>query len=262
MRGRDTDGAASPNWYLHPLVAEQKRHVHLELARRWTDGLAVSAALKTDLFEEAFGDDDFYLALFGAPSHLYGMDIAWDTALKAKRRYPARLTVLVTDARQPGLASASMDVIISNSTLDHFGSRDEFLEAVAELARVLRPGGRIVLTLDNPANPLYPLLRGLTRRGWAPYSLGYTPSLKQVERDLNDLGLTVLQRDWLIHNPRLVSTLLFGLLRGHRAVSWLLKQFARLSALPTRGWTACFHAVCAEKPKDAIARVVSRRTHT
>ena len=63
MRGRDTDGPTSPNWYLHPLVAEQKRHVHLELARRWTDGLAVSAALKTDLFEEAFGDDAFYLAL-------------------------------------------------------------------------------------------------------------------------------------------------------------------------------------------------------
>ena len=36
MRARDTGGAALPNLYLHPLVAEQKRHVHLELARRWT----------------------------------------------------------------------------------------------------------------------------------------------------------------------------------------------------------------------------------
>lgn len=262
MRARDTGGAALPNWYLHPLVAEQKRHVHLELARRWTDGLVVSAALKTDLFEEAFGDDDFYLGLFGQAPHLYGMDIAWDTALRAQRRYPTGLRVLVTDARQPGLASDSMDVIISNSTLDHFGSRQEFLEALAGLARVLRPGGRIVLTLDNPANPLYPLLRGITRRGWAPYSLGYTPSLTQVERDLNRLGLNVLHRDWLIHNPRLLSTLVFGLLPWHGAVSWLLKQFARLSALPTRGWTACFHAVCAEKPEEGIARIASRRTHT
>ena len=189
MRARETGGAALPNWYLHPLVAEQKRHVHLELVH------AV--------------------------------------------------------AGQAGLAGVG-----------HFGPRQEFLEALAGLARVLRPGGRIVLTLDNPANPLYPLLRGITRRGWAPYSLGYTPSLTQVERDLNRLGLNVLHRDWLIHNPRLLSTLLFGVLPWHGAVSWLLKQFARLSALPTRGWTACFHAVCAEKPEDGIARMVSRRSHT
>jgi ubiquinone/menaquinone biosynthesis C-methylase UbiE len=258
MRWRSSDAPTPPNWYLHPLVAEQKRRVHLDLVRRWTDGLVVSTALKTDLFEEAFGDDDFYLRVFEAEgageagartaSSLCGMDIMWETAHRARRRCLGRLAVLVTDTRQLGLADNRVDVIISNSTLDHFGSRGEFLEALAELARVLRPGGRIVLTLDNPANPLYPLLRWITRRGWAPYALGYTPSLAQVERDLHRLGLTVVDREWLIHNPRLVSTFLFGLLRQPRLVSWLLRQFARLGTLPTRSRTACFHAVCAEKP--------------
>ena len=64
MRWRSSGASALPNWYLHPLVAEQKRHVHVELVRRWADGLVVSAVLKTDLFEEAFGDDDFYLRVF------------------------------------------------------------------------------------------------------------------------------------------------------------------------------------------------------
>ena len=268
MRRERSGERAAPNWYLHPLVAEQKRQVHLELARRWTDGLAVSLALKTDLFEEAFGDDDFYLRLFestdvspGAAATsraaLYGMDIVWETAERARRLTAKRLSVLVTDARRLGIASERVDVIISNSTLDHFGSREEFLEALSELARVLRPGGRIVLTLDNPANPLYPALRWITRRGWAPYALGYTPSVAQVESDLGRLGLSVLDREWLIHNPRLVSTLLFRLLRRPGQVSWLLRQFSKLGALPTRRWTACFHAVCAEKPARQLAGPVA-----
>ena len=49
---------------------------------------------------------------------------------------------------------ASFDVVLSTSTLDHFDRRDEIAVALAELRRVLADGGRLLVTLDNPANPI------------------------------------------------------------------------------------------------------------
>ena len=66
-------------------------------------------------------------------------------------------------------------------------------------------------------------------------------------------GLEVTDTDYLIHNPRVVSTALFLALRkvlGRRAdrpVDWLLRAFEVLDRLPTRGITACFVAVRARK---------------
>jgi len=72
--------------------------------------------------------------------------------LRARRPVPQ---FLAADARGLPLRTASFDLVLSTSTLDHFDSRREFVAAIAEIARVLRPGGRLVLTIDNPSNPLY-----------------------------------------------------------------------------------------------------------
>jgi hypothetical protein len=70
---------------------------------------------------------------------------------------------------------------------------------------------------------------------------------------LGEAGLRVEAEDWLVHNPRLLSTALFLVLRrllGPRAdapIAALLRAFDRLGELPTRRWTACFQAVAARK---------------
>jgi hypothetical protein len=67
------------------------------------------------------------------------------------------------------------------------------------------------------------------------------------------VGLEPEGRDWLLHNPRGVSTVLFLALRrllGRRAdgaVRALLAAFDLLGRLPTRAATACFHAVSARR---------------
>jgi hypothetical protein len=77
-------------------------------------------------------------------------------------------------------------------------------------------------------------------------------------RRLEEAGLEVLATDVLIHNPRLISTLLFLALRrllGRRAdapIRTLLKLFAALGHLPTRRFTACFVAACARKPATCL----------
>jgi SAM-dependent methyltransferase len=245
----------SPSWYLDPLVAAQKRRIHRELVWRWTRGLTIRQALKTDSFEEAHGDDCILFDLFPSADSV-GIDLAFSTARRAQSRCPnPRVRFLVGDARSLAIRQGSMDAIVSTSTLDHFDTRAEFERAIDQLAGILRPGGVLVITLDNPQNPLYALLRWASRRDWLPFWLGYTTSLTGLVRCLEDNGLQVTATDALIHNPRMVSTLLFRALRlllGRRAdapIRALLAAFAALGRLPTRRFTACFMAACARKPE-------------
>lgn len=244
-----------PSGYLDVLVARQKREAHLELVRRWTRGLNPQSVLKTDLFEEAFGEDRVLFDLAPGAQHVVGIDIASATTEAARRRAPAAgFSFLVADVRALALGTASFDLVFSDSTLDHFATREELFAALRELVRVLRPSGLLVITLDNPWNPFYPLLAWAMRLRRAPFVLGCTVSRPQLNAWLRELGMEVLDNEWLIHNPRLLSTLLFLGLRkvlGQRAdapIRSLLKLFGCLGCLPARPFTACFSAVCASKP--------------
>jgi ubiquinone/menaquinone biosynthesis C-methylase UbiE len=246
---------SAPSWYLDKLVAEQKRRIHQELIRRWTGDLEVSRVLKTDTFEEACGDDQILFDLFPGASCTIGMDLAWPTARNARARCGTpKVHFLAGDVRRLPVRSQSMDVVVSTSTLDHLDSPEDLILALEEVARVLRPGGLTVVTMDNPRNPLYAPLRWASRRGWAPFALGYTVALSSLVSRLKLAGLEVIATDALIHNPRMISTLLFLALRrllGRHAdapIHWLLEAFAALGHLPTRRFTACFVAACARKP--------------
>lgn len=236
-------------------MALQKREVHLELVRCWTSGAAPARLLKTDLFEEANGGDHILFDLSPAPAHRFGFDLAHATVRSAARRFAAfDAGLFCCDVRHLAIASDSLDLILSTSTLDHLDSVDELRGAIGELARALKPGGRLILTLDNPRNPIYWVLRLMGRLGWLPFHLGITVSRAHMIRMLEQAGLEVLVSRMLIHNPRLASTLLFLALRrllGHRAhgpIACLLRLFGALDRLPTREFTACFSAACAQKP--------------
>ena len=246
-----------PSWYLDPITARQKRDAHLKVIREWMKGIKVNRILKTDLFEEAFGEDSLLELLFPGATLVCGLDAAFSTARNALRRHRQKISSFACDVRHLGLQDCSIDLIVSTSTLDHFDVRGDFLAALAELARVLRPGGLLVITLDNLWNPLYPLLRWLSVKGVGPYPLGYTPSATCLEKDLRTVGLQPEKRGWLIHNPRAVSTLLFLGLRkllwrraADEAIRLLQKVFDWQSGLPTRRFTACFVAMAARKPRE------------
>ena len=241
------------SWYLDPLAAEQKRLSHLALLRDWSPGAPPGPILKTDLFEEANGRDEL-ISSFPAGATVIGMDVAPTTVASARDRSGrAAAHFVVADSRRLGLAAASIAIVFSNSTLDHFETREELAASIRELVRVLRPGGRLIVTLDNPKNPLYGLLRWACRRGLAPFVLGQTASIDELTELMRDEGLEVAGTAFLIHNPRLISTAVFLALRrvfGRYAdlpVRLLLALFAQLGRLPTRGYTACFIAACGRK---------------
>ena len=247
---------AAPSWYLDPAVARQKREVHAALLQRALRYCpSPRLLLKTDLFEEAFGEDQI-LGDCPVPCALAcGVDYAVTTTARAARRFPHLAAgAAAADLRRLPFRDGAFDLILSTSSLDHFATDREIDAALGELARVLAPGGVLVLTFDNLWNPLYHALRLAGRLGALPFALGRTPSPARIPALLRRQGLETLERHWLIHNPRGLSTLLFLALRrllGARAdapIRALLRLFALGGKLPSRAFTASFAAAIARKP--------------
>lgn len=248
-------------WYLDPVVAEHKRRAHMALLHWWLGDAGSRRILKTDLFEESHKVDQILFDPWFEKSRVFAFDLDFPTARDARRNHPAGSASFWTgDVRYLPLPSSSIDVVISTSTLDHFQGRGDLELALSEIARVIRPGGELVLTLDNPYNPLYWGLRLASRLGCFPFALGLTVTPNRLRRLLMDNKFEILETDLVIHNPRGLSTLLFISIRrlaGRRAdgiLGWLLKCFDRLHSLPTRRWTACFVGVHARKPEAALTR--------
>ena len=250
---REATGDDAPSWYLDPLVAVQKRQVHQEWIRAAVGGRPGITVLKTDVFEEAYGDDRIFHDLFPDMRLGIGIDIDAKTVNAAVRRGAGAFEAFVCDVRRMALPDASVDVVVSPSTLDHFDSKRDIANSLDEISRVVRPGGIVIVTLDNPRNPLYLILKWLTRLGWTTFSLGATLSMAELEGMLVERGFHVEKRGYLIHNPRVLSTALFLGLRtvlGRHAdtpIRWLLRAFASLGSLPSQSFTGCFLAVGAVK---------------
>ncbi len=97
-----------------------------------------------------------------------GVEIASDAVSHAAANYAdPKLRFLQGDARAIPLADASVDVVVSFETIEHFDGQDGF---VSEVHRVLRPGGLLIVSTpdrdtyspaDEPANPYH--ARELTR---------------------------------------------------------------------------------------------------
>jgi SAM-dependent methyltransferase len=196
----DQDDALPAGWRRHG------RRAHLDLLRRWV-GEPVGRWLKTDLYEERSPER----ALLGhLPSAAWlGMDVSPATAAQAREASGA--PVLATDVRHLALRSGALDGVLSTSTLDHFDDLAHVHVALAELHRVLRPGGVLVLTLDNPRNPLIRARNALPpsvarRTGLVPFAVGETLDAEDGERALVDAGFAVEATAHLLHAPHVVGT--------------------------------------------------------
>ena len=206
--------------------------------------------LKTDLFDEASGPHH-HLHSLGAKAQPIGMD--WD--LGVARAAQTRLThagiaaqLVVCDVRALPFAASSLPAALSLSTLDRFPSTESIVDGLRELARVVRTGGMLMLTLDNPANPEV-LLRArlpsvLVRHLRADaFPLGRTLNPRQAERIFRELQLEVVSRDYLLHAPRFIGIRVLNWLESRERqataqwVSRLLGGFEALYKSPLRSFT-------------------------
>lgn len=243
-------GAGGRSWRIHSDA------LNGALVRRWLPP-GGGLLLKTDLFDEAVGQ-----GLVGGLARegwrVVGVDLGAGVVRAARDGRPD-LAAVVCDVRALPFREGAFDAIVSNSTLDHFPRRDDLERAVAGLARALAPGGRLVLTLDNPRNPLVALRNALPFR-WlralrvVPYYVGVTLGPRDVAGTLAGAGLEVLAVETLLHVPRAPAVALCGLLdrlpgsTPIRHCLGVVSGFEALGRLPTRFLTGHYVAALAERP--------------
>jgi SAM-dependent methyltransferase len=192
--------------YLDSFLGEVKRQAHLSLLRRWGCIPATGRVLKTDLFEEAMGTDAFLGDLYSRSGIIVGMDTSEAIVDQAQHRDAARCACYVAaDVRRLPFAGDAFALIISPSTLDHFKEPSDLGRSLRELAHVMEPGGKLIITLDNRQNLFDPLLRILIRMGWVPYYIGRSYTVAELCAELKAAGLVVKRYTAILHNPRLMA---------------------------------------------------------
>lgn len=226
--------------------------VNRGLLARWLPAGGGGRVLKTDLFDEAFGGglieslrDRYRLVL--------GIDVA-EGVIRAAREAGTDGPGVRCDVRRLPFRDGVFEAIASISTLDHFPGRPDLVTALRELHRVLAPGGLLVLTLDNRANPIVGIRNLLPFRlvnalGLVPYYVGHTAGPWSAPRLMAESDFDLVESETVMHCPRILAVALSRLLERRAGVATqgrflrVLLVFERLRGWPTAPWTGHFVAL-------------------
>jgi len=217
----------------------------------------VGRALKTDLFDEVAGPG-LYPLLQAVAERVVGIDMSAQAAKHAQDSRPT-LASATADVRRLPFKNESFDLVVSNSTLDHFEQFREVEDSLRELHRVLRPGAQLILTLDNLANPIVALRNALPtafrrRSGIVPYFVGATCGPGRLRKVLAAAGFEVRSLEAILHVPRFAA-LNTAYLAGRFASGKLHHQILRgmngfegMSRWPTRFFTGYYIGASVVRP--------------
>lgn len=165
------------------------------------DGLSI---LKTDLWDEARNTRILQWARHRG-ARTFGVDISMPTIGMARQAYAAEglaegLSAAGGDVRDLPFANDSFDAIYSMGTIEHFAETEQ---AVAEMFRVLKPGGRAIIGVPNRRDPFLRPLLATAMQAVGAYGYGYEksysrPALRQM---LERAGFEVIAETAILFIP-------------------------------------------------------------
>ena len=238
----------------YPLWRDYCDALHARLLHRWLEGPHFHTTLKTDLFDEAHGQG-MARALSAISDDVVGIDVSQSITRRAAERHPG-IEARTADVRQLPLDDGCIDFVFSNSSLDHFEHAEDLHQSLREIHRVMAPDGRLLLTLDNPCNPVVGLRNKLPssvfgKSALLPYFVGHTLALAPLIHMLDGMGFTIQRTGYILHVPRIVFLHLCRFFSPETLGGrWLLRfmlAFDALADLPTAPLTGHYVAVLARK---------------
>ena len=201
------------------LLAEQYRFVHMNLIDRWSIEIEGQRVLKTDLFAEALCPSRaFAWDIVNRRADFVGMDCSYHIVLQTKERTAkfaqnSTANFIVSDLRKLPFADNTFDIIVSDSSIDHFDIKSDIRVALSEFGRILKPGGTLFVTMDNRSNFTEPLFRLWLRLGLSSFFIGPTYNVRELSDTLKAVGLHVDTTTAIVHNPRFFTKVFILIMR-------------------------------------------------
>src|SRR5215203_44334 len=221
---RDFHAAPSTQYY---------RRCAMALIERAAGDLRGKRVLKLDLWNEAFNTRILdWMRSQGA--EVVGLDLSRVVAFRARRNARSNghtPALLRADIRELPFAPDSFDVVYTMGTIEHI---DEYRQAIQEVHRVLRPGGRAIVGVPHKWNLfLRPLMVWvLDAFGQYLYAPEKSFSAGELRRDVEGTGLRFVERTGILTLPGLLRMAdLFLYTRGiplYRLTPLLLAPFQYL----------------------------------
>jgi len=184
------------------------RRCEIALIQRWLGPLAGRRILKLDLWNEAYNTRILHwMAAQGAAVvALDGSGVVTARAQESSRQAGIEPGLLRADIRDLPFADGAFDLAYTMGTIEHIA---EYRQALGELRRVLRPGGRAIVGVPHRWNVfLRPLLVNvLSAFGAYPYAPEKSFGAAELRRDLRGAGFRVLDRGGLLVAPGLLRML-------------------------------------------------------
>lgn len=250
--------------YARGTVYAQIHQRRLRAVLGWIDGLELPVGNAADV---GCGAGYLALALAGRGWQVTALDAVEAMVVQARQHVAEagvseRVSVALGDATKLEAPAESFDLVVALGVLPWL---DRPREALCEMARVVRPGGYVIVTADNRArlnawlDPwLNPLLlpvkqqvkQWLGRRGRVREIGSHWQWRREVDADVARAGLMLVRRQTLGFGP-------FTLLRRELLpVRWGLAANERLQALadrraPILRGTGAQYLVLAQKPMRA-----------
>jgi len=185
--------AVADEWLMSSPQKLWRKHsdaVNLKLLAQWLTGTRKENLLKTDLFDEAVSEG-LLSRMIDHAQHVIGIDISTQVIQDALSMHKTLKTVNA-DVRTLPFGDRSFDIVVSTSTVDHFKTKTEIVSCLREFHRILRENGQLIITIDNPLNPVIWLrnilpYRLLYKFHMVPYITGKTMGPSQLSRELNKI---------------------------------------------------------------------------
>jgi len=223
-----------------------------QLFEQFFPDLAGRSVFKTDLWDEAKNSEILRWAA-AERAHPVGIDISTDVVRESAEILAVhRPRFAVADIRAVPFRTDCFDLVYSMGTIEHFPETEL---AVAEIFRVLKPGGRAIIGVPNRLDPfLRPVMVALlSALGLYAYGMEKSYTMGALRRMLEAAGFRVVGRSGILFMPGWLRMLdlLWHTRRSPwaRLSGWMVQPFAWLyRRVPTLRRHGYLIAVAVEKP--------------